>query len=209
MSLTHHSSSFIPFIMVCSSARSCHIILILHQGRASYRFSTPSVTVSPLILHSLHVSGHDRRYSTLHSQVLRSLISDSYFFRIASILSLPIADTVILSITSKPASLRIVWILLTISRTKPSSISSGVRFVSSTTVTSPSASTYTALCLRRLDQKIFLAEHYFRAIYVKMSDRTGRLQLVHRSSAIQCRKHLADLAKQFAVLRSDSLSAAA
>ena len=40
----------------------------------------------------------------------------------------------VLEITSKPASLRIVWILLMISLTKPSSISSGVRLVSRTTV---------------------------------------------------------------------------
>ena len=39
------------------------------------------------------------------------------------------------SVTSKPASLRMVWILLMISRIKPSSMSAGVSLVSSTTVT--------------------------------------------------------------------------
>ena len=51
-----------------------------------------------------------------------------------AILSLPDTVTAILSITSKSASLRIVWILLIISRTNPSLISSGVRLVSITTV---------------------------------------------------------------------------
>ena len=69
-----------------------------------------------------------------------------------AIFSLPCANTVMRSVTSKPFSLRIVCTLLMISRTKPSSISSGVNTVEIATVTPPS----------RCAAKTFRLRHFLR-----------------------------------------------